>query len=343
MPDVGTPKPDGEPRPFSAVGGQLDELIATLADLSRASRWPGGQDLLTACPVALRHIRASLDRLAEPLEAGRGDLLARRWEELHALVSRVHDQLRRTGETGQRAAAEIDSRTTELDAASKLPPTRELAERLRDLTAAMGQAAHELRDDLDSLGAAARNAARRAAIAGARTAAATSGPRPDPETGLTPRELFDERLALTVATGAFRGPWSFLLADVDSQEDITRRHGVGPCEMLLKRIAQRLGQCVQQSSPAAGAAAYGEGRFAAILPGEPANTLGTADQLRLAIAAVTWSVTSLQGKRDISTTASIGVAPYRRGEALANLTRRASDAVSQSRAQGANRVVQAER
>jgi len=342
MPDTGIPNAGGESKPPVGLARQLDGLLAALTELSRANRLPRGHELLAACPKALKHIRAALDQLADCLDAGRADLLAQRWDELQSLAARLDDRVRLAGETRQRAGAEIENRAREFDAESQLPPSRDLAGRLRDLTSAMSHAARQVTDELDTLAAAARTAARRAAMAGARAEPGIPRPHRDPDTGLDRRELFEERLALAVATAAFRRPWSLLLVDVDNQEDIARRHGVGPCDMLLSQVAQVVGLRVRQGAPGALVAASGEGRFAAILPGERADALAAADQVRLGVASVTWAVTSLQGQRDISTTASIGVASYRRGESLDDLTRRTNDAVRRARAQGANRIVLAE-
>jgi diguanylate cyclase (GGDEF)-like protein len=275
--------------------------------------------------------------MADGIAAGRTDLLARQQRELRSLVSGVGDGMRRLATVSEEVNAELAERAEEFDAACEQPHSRELAARLRDLAAAMHQAIRRLGGELDSVGTRVEQARTRAA------AFEKPPPAPLPEPHRRPsrlhsREDFDQRLAFLLATSPFRAPWCLVLADLDGLDALTERHPVSACDMLLSRIARMVGVRVQNASPEAFAAQYDDSVFAVLVPGEPAGARRLAERLRDGIASVSWTVSGRRGETELSTTASVGVAAYRRGDAPDTLVRRARQAVLQARQQGGNRV-----
>jgi diguanylate cyclase len=325
-----------------ALASLLEEVSAVLARVSKGTRNAAMRERLGACPEALQGICSGLRGMADALDAGRTDLLARRRRELHALLSDIAQGMATLREADRRAAAEVGRRARELDAASTLPPTRDLAARLRDIAAALRDAAAELGGHLQSVAEKAKIAGRRAAAFETQAEPPLKPDSRDRQTGLHSPDAFAKRLRFAVATGPFRGPWSLLLAEVDRVAEMTERVGVSPCEMLVTRIARKVGARVRSRCPGAFVARHGETTFAAIVPGDPAAALDLAEHVRQGVASVSWSVTTRKGRTDLATTASIGLAPYRRGDTVAALTQRTQKALRRARSEGPDKVVSQE-
>lgn len=331
----------GSPRPVALVE-RLEEILRTLAQISHGGRNTSRGAAVAACPDALNHICSALRDMAGALEAGRADLLAQRQADLAGLMAALSENMRTLREANQRATTQIAERDTEFAEASTHAPGPQLAGTLRDIAAAMHHAADELGARLESVVTQTEEAAKRAAALEAQVIPAA---KPAPRNGhpaLHSRQEFDARLDFALATGPFSGPWSLLLAELDELDELTERYGVSPCDMLLDRIAYVVALRVRQHCPDAFPAEYRDGAFAAIVPGDPEFAATLADEVRRAIAAVNWAVSTKKGKTDLASTASIGIAPYRIGDTPATLVRRTQQALDQARRQGPDKVVSAE-
>jgi diguanylate cyclase len=332
----------GDPLRAAALAAQLEELMGALAQLPRETKDPAKRETIAALPEALRHVSLSLRGMADAIDAGRGDLLVRRQRELTSLISGVAGSVREVGEAGQRVDAELDHGAREVETLSQDTPSPALAGRLRDTAARMEQATKELGDCLSATAAQADSASKRAADFEQQVAPAAGPAAPGRRAQRLSREALDKRLAFAVATGPFRQPWCLLVADIDNVEELSERYSVSACDMLLDRIARMVGLRVHAKCPDASLADFSDTAYAAVVPGEPSVALDLAEQVRQGVASVTWAVTTEKGKADLSTTASIVVAPYRRGDTVETLTERAQKALDDARREGPDRVVTAE-
>ena len=342
MPEPSSPSAGDEPARTLALAGRLSELAALLAKLPRRATNAAGRHIVAASPEALKHVCTSLEGMADAIDAGRADLLVGRRRELDALMSCLAENLRALGGTNERLAAQLGRQASELDAAGRLPPGQAVARRLRDIATGMREAVGELGSHLSSAATQAQSASRRAAALAARSTPPAPPEPPDTDTGLCSREALDARLRFLIATAPFRGPWSLLLVDIDAIDELSERSSALACDMLLTRIAGTLAEHVGENCPEALLAEHSAGGFAVIVPGKLAAALMLAERIRRSVAAVSWPFAGRQETIDLSTTASIGVAPCRRGDTAAGLLRRTARAVEQARREGPGRVVAAE-
>ena len=328
-----TPPPDAEPTRADALPRQLEQVAAAVAEL-RQHAGAAAHEALSACSGALTVVSAGLRGLENAIAAARTDLLARRRHELDALLSGLADGLTTLAEAARRLAADIGDRSRQFEAASGLAPARELVEHLRGIAQGMHQAVQELGSRLSTVATQARTTRQRA-----HTLAAQSLPPPPPQprdahTELWRRDAFDKRLEADVATAPFRGPWCLMLVGIDHLDEVTARSSALACDELLARIARMAAARIQRKCPTAFAADHHHGVFAAIVPGDRAVALDLAEGVRRGVATVHWTFTGQDTTTDLATTASIGLAPYRRGDSAATLLERATRALRDARYDG---------
>jgi diguanylate cyclase (GGDEF)-like protein len=156
----------------------------------------------------------------------------------------------------------------------------------------------------------------------------------DALTGLRNRRWLDETFAREVARAeAQRVPLCVAMADVDRFKGFNDTHGHAAGDVVLRTVAKVLRD---SSRPKDLVARFGGEEFTVLFPDTPVDDAEAAcERLRQAIGA---SECAHEGKPLPRVTASFGVAQRRPGEALAELIKRADDALYQAKEGGRDRV-----
>lgn len=157
--------------------------------------------------------------------------------------------------------------------------------------------------------------------------------RTDQLTGLLNRRGFEERFAAEVNLFQRQGkPFSLLLIDVDNFKMINDRHGHLVGDAYLKKIATILRSEVR-SMDAIGR--WGGEEFIILLTSSTQEqAVGVANKIRNTIENLHQVIVDAPEKLTIS----IGVAQYREGESLTELTDAADRALYEAKKSGKNRV-----
>jgi diguanylate cyclase (GGDEF)-like protein len=159
----------------------------------------------------------------------------------------------------------------------------------------------------------------------------------DELTGLVNRRRFMAALEHEIARTSRAAPPSIILADLDDFKLVNDRFGHPVGDAALQAFARALGNHVRDVDIAA---RLGGEEFAVLLPETPLHgASAVAQRLQRSLVRVPLLV---RGGREITVTASIGVAELQEGEAADSLLRRADAALYRAKADGKNRVVLAD-
>jgi len=320
---------------------QLEQTTGQLGALSPASAAGEPRGMLDVCPEALKHVCSALYGMADAIETGRTDVVARHHQELSALRTGLRDGLRELGEAKQRTEAQVGQHIEELQALGELPPDPALVAQVRGVTAAMQDATSRLGGCLNALAQRVESATQRIAALEAQLSPPVKPSFRDPDTRLYTRAAFDERLCFAVATGPFRGPWCLLLADIDLLAEIGEGLGRIVADALVFKVSRILEERTREECRHACLARYDGGSFAAIVPGDLGQARSLAQAFCEGVAAARWEYRGQERQEVLETTLSIGLVPYRQGCQPDALIERAERALRQAKEQGGNRMVAA--
>ncbi|MEE8272430.1 MAG: GGDEF domain-containing protein [Alphaproteobacteria bacterium] len=200
--------------------------------------------------------------------------------------------------------------------------SRAIAEQNRLLSDKLRMSSHQIEQMREDL-----SAARREAMT-------------DGLTGISNRRLFDFELRAAATTSVEEGrPLSVLKVDIDCFKAFNDNHGRHAGDEVLKLVGRVLRDSIKGRDTAA---RYGGEEFAIILPDTALkNAAVVAEQIRARMASLK-IVRRTSGEAIGSVTLSIGGAEYDPGEPLADLLRRADDALSQAKDLGRNCVATTE-
>ncbi len=153
-------------------------------------------------------------------------------------------------------------------------------------------------------------------------------------TGLYVRRYFDLRLRDEVRLAARYGSeFSVLMLDIDDFKDLNDAHGHQAGDRVLAEVAEVVRQTVRASDIPC---RYGGEEFTVIMPRTPvAEALGVAERVRAGVAA---HRVAFDGA-ELGVTVSVGVAGFAAGaRTVADVVRRADEALYRAKAAGKNRV-----
>jgi diguanylate cyclase (GGDEF)-like protein len=153
--------------------------------------------------------------------------------------------------------------------------------------------------------------------------------RTDPLTGTLNRRGFRDRLDALLPR---RATLAFVLVDVDSFKAINDRRGHDVGDAVLVAIAERLAAA---APPGTLVARWGGEEFALLLEADADLACAVAERARTQVAASPVAVRD----GEIPVTISAGVALFRAEDAVADVVRRADDALFEAKRLGKNRVV----
>lgn len=155
--------------------------------------------------------------------------------------------------------------------------------------------------------------------------------RTDSLTGLANRRAFDDEMKRRLAEWQrHRTPFSLLILDIDHFKQFNDQYGHQAGDEVLRKVGQVLVKTARQMDLPC---RYGGEEFANILPNtDIQEARAAAERYRKAIESVQVKVNGKQ----LSVTASIGVARILEGEDAARVIRRADEALYKSKEEGRN-------
>jgi len=320
----------------TAIAGRLEETI------DRLSKGVGGEpDALTPeefgqCLEALKRICSAVRELALVYDPTRTEELAKRDEELKAIVVAISESIRALAGVNRRIAEKVGGQIQELDAIAKLPPGRDVVVRLRKAVISVRDAAKEMDERITSMSEELEKAHERAARLEEKVDEAQQRSRYDSLTRIYSRGALDERLATMMDA---EQPWSVLLLDLDRFKTVNDRYGHIVGDALLFKLSRVIEDMLQTSTPKGFFARYGGEEFTIILPGmRLAEALEVARSVRETVGSTRWRCQGVAKEPVLTATVSIGVAERRPGDTVTSLVQRADGALYCAKRAGRNMV-----
>jgi diguanylate cyclase len=315
----------------------------SLAEVLSGAPGARARPTLERCLEEIGQVGAALRGLAQLRDPARLRTFARESGDLHALTTTLRDTVAELGEANQRVGAELGQHVGELDRLAELPPEEEIAPRLASTVSSARQVAGEARNHVSSASNRLRKATERINTLERALKEAKERAAYDALTRLHSRAALDEHLDEAVRRGGPAGPWCLLLLDIDHFKRVNDTHGHVVGDALLHNVARVIERSVRWKADQDFLARYGGEEFAVVLgQATPQDAAAVAERLRKAVAEARWEVRNQDPGGVVSVTVSIGVAPYRQGDAVVDLVCRADGALYEAKGTGRNRVVVAE-
>jgi len=161
----------------------------------------------------------------------------------------------------------------------------------------------------------------------------------DALTGLYNRRYMESHLATLAEQASARSkPLALMMIDIDYFKSINDGHGHDAGDDVLREFAVRIRKSIRGIDLAC---RYGGEEFVVVMPETDLGVAGmVAERIRRAIASNPFSVSSGQSRLDV--TISIGLATLdAKGEQIADVLKRADQALYRAKRDGRNRVVSA--
>ena len=161
----------------------------------------------------------------------------------------------------------------------------------------------------------------------------------DALTGLHNRRYMESHLATLAEQASSRGkPLALMILDIDFFKSINDNHGHDAGDDVLREFAVRIRKSIRGIDLAC---RYGGEEFVIVMPETDLHVAGmVAERLRRSIVGETFAIT--KGTKRIEVTVSIGLSTLeRKGEAVADVLKRADTALYRAKHDGRNRVVSA--
>jgi two-component system cell cycle response regulator len=161
----------------------------------------------------------------------------------------------------------------------------------------------------------------------------------DALTGLHNRRYMESHLATLAEQASSRGkPLALMILDIDFFKAINDNYGHDAGDDVLREFAVRIRKSIRGIDLAC---RYGGEEFVIVMPETDLHVAGVvAERLRRSIVGETFAVN--KGAKSIEVTVSIGLSTLeRKGEAIADVLKRADTALYRAKHDGRNRVVAA--
>jgi len=318
----------------------LEELSEQLAQVVPKTADAKVKSVLEDCLQRLRRIGSGLRAMALVVDPKRAQELAERERDLRGVVSKIGESIRGVAEANRHVALKMDDQVRELDEIVELPPGKEVAKRLRKTVVTVRDAATSMEQNLQELVTQVEDANSRIARLERELEEARERALYDALTRVHSRAALDERLVRAVRDGESKGPWCFVIADIDRFKAVNDKHGHIVGDALLYKIARVMEQSLEELASGAFLARYGGEEFSVILPNSAiTKAVQIAAVLRERIQDSRWQVRTKAGAPVLQATMSFGVTQFRNGDTVASIIERADRALYQAKEAGRNRVV----
>jgi len=340
MPDRRSEEPTAGQINPNELAEALEELSEQLAQVVPTTGDAKVKSVLEDCLQRLRRIGSGLRAMALVVDPKRAQDLAEREKDLRGVVSKVGESIRGVAEANRDLALKMDGQVRELDEIANLPPGEQVAKRLRETVVTVRDAAASMEQNLQKLVAQVEDANSRIARLERELEEARERALYDALTRIHSRAALDEKLLSAVRAAESRGPWCFLIADIDRFKAVNDKHGHIVGDALLYKIARVMEQTLQELASNAFLARYGGEEFSVILPNSSiTKAVQIAALLRERIQDSRWQVRTKAGAPVLQATMSFGVTQFRNGDTVGSIIERADRALYQAKEAGRNRVV----
>jgi len=334
-----TVSPEATPR---ALAEALEALSERLQEMFAAPRTVAVQETFEECMDELRWVCSALSSMTLLFDPDRIGALSRREEEISSLARILTDSIRVLGRTNRAAATRLSSEMQELDTIVGIPDDREALERLRGVAVGLREASGQLARKLDDVGAEVEGAGDRIAALERELEETRRKAFYDALTKVRSRAALDERLRAEVESG--RDPWCFLMADIDHFKAVNDQNGHLVGDALLVKVAAAIEHALHDGRAAdAFVGRYGGEEFAIILPDSALeDALPVAEAVRSNVASSRWQIRGGTSAL-LRATISLGVTQRREGDTVADVVRRADEALYRAKQAGRNTVMSEDR
>jgi diguanylate cyclase len=252
---------------------------------------------------------------------------------IEAAVGNLVRELAAAGDTARSYGATLDTFTGELSQGASLDSLRQALTNVLAETRRIESAHRAIEGRLQNT--ASEMVELKENLAAMRIEATT-----DPLTGIGNRKLFDRRLTELVAQAAEEAqPLSIVLADIDNFKRVNDTFGHQIGDMVLKRVAATLVECVKGRDLVA---RYGGEEFVVLLPGTSVKgAYVVAEEIRKTMAGRQLTRKST-GEVLGQITLSLGIAELRRDGSGKDMIARADAALYAAKTAGRNRTASGE-
>ena len=278
----------------------------------------------------------SIDSLQDPAYVRRFGNHSEGLRQLAETMEQTVDELRAAND---QASEDLSQHVDKLDRIAQTPSPEGPAAQLRATVSEARKMAHEMHQSFDAIAAKVGQAAGGIMAMRAELEAAREKAFIDALTRLHSRSALNERLDAAVREAEARGPWYFLLVEVDHFDEVVQTHGRVLSDALLFKIARQIEEATPAGEDKCFLTRYAHQQFALILwDCARAEARAVAEGLRQRVAETCWQPRQGSGKGLVRVTLSVGVACYDRGDTTDTLVQRAKRALLQARQTGRNTV-----
>lgn len=339
MPTGPTEGQDGRSLEPRALADRMEDLVDRLGQCITEELPAAVRQELGACHSGLEELCDGLRHLALLHDSRRGQALAEREAELKAIVLAISESIRELAQASRRVAEKLGDQVEELDKLAEMEPGPEMTERLGRVLTTVREATTEMEDRLDGLAVEVEKSHQRVAVLERELDEAREQALYDRLTRVYSRATLDETLQWAVDQGNSRGPWSFLLIDIDFFKRVNDSFGHLVGDAFLIKLASVLQTALEDSHRRASLARYGGDEFGVVLPNMALDAAReVAEELRARVAASRWQYSRDGGVKTVSATISVGVVQYCDGDTVSTLVQRADDALYRAKHAGRNQV-----
>lgn len=288
---------------------------------------------------ALRWLCSNLRGIALSQDPGAAGELAEHRESFQSLLRSVERQVHDASAASRAVADEMGGHVRELDAIADLGHHEAVTERLEGVLVAVRETATQFEAHVQTIAADIGSASREISALERELDEINDRTLRDELTGLGSRRALDAALGEAVCQGHKRGPWAFLLVDIDRLSDVNEAHGRIVGDALLVKVGHTIESALSEVGKKHAVGRFGGEEFGLLLRGTTARAAGsTAEGIRQCVASSKWTISG-SSQNVLAATVSIGGTEYRPGDNLQAVIERAGQALRQAKTEGRNKAI----